>query len=147
MKNLLLTTTILIAFGFSGAAFAANTAAKNSENNAYVEQAITKLPAKDAAQFRDTMKQAHEKNMAIYDQVHSIHDDMEAILVAESFDKDAFRAKSKQLQDVYDTMRANMDDAFVSAVAKLSQDERKTIATAMAYPHTKHASKDMSKTQ
>jgi uncharacterized membrane protein len=146
MKNLLLTTTMLIALSFSGAAFAGSNG-KDTENNTYVEQAIAKLPAADAAKFRDAMKQAHEKNMAIYDQIHSLHDDMEAILVAEPFDKDAFRSKSKDLQQVYETMGNNMDDAFASAVAQLSQDERKTIAAAMAYPHKKHIHTNANKAQ
>jgi len=146
MKNLLSTTAILIVLSFSGAAFA-HADGKGKDNNAYIEQAIAKLPADDAAQFRDTMKQAHEKNMAIHDQIHDLHDDMEDIMAAEPFDENAFRAKSKQLREVYETMRENTDDAFASAVAHLSQDERKTVAAAMAYPHKKHAHKDANKTQ
>jgi len=146
MKNLLSTTALLIVLSFSGAAFA-HTDEKGKENNAYIEQAIAKLPADDAAQFRDTMKQAHEKNMAIYDQIHELHDDLDDIVAAKTFDEDAFRAKSAKLREVYETMRENTDDAFASAVAHLSQDERKTVAAAMAYPHKKHAHKDANKAQ
>jgi len=146
MKNLLSTTAIILALSFSNVAFA-NTDGKDKKDNSYVEQAIAKLPADDAAQFRDTMKEAHEKNMAIADQIHSLHDDMEDIMAAEPFDQDAFRAKSKQLRDVYETMRANTDEAFTTAVSQLSQDERKKLAAAMAYPHKKHAHTDANKAQ
>jgi uncharacterized membrane protein len=146
MKNILSTTAILIALSLSGAAVA-HTDQKDKENNAYIEQAIAKLPADDAAQFRDTMKPAHEKNIAIYNKIHDLHDDMDDIMVAEPFDKDAFLAKSKQLREVYETMRKNTDDAFATALTQLSQDERKTLATAMAYPHKKHPHKDTNKAQ
>jgi len=141
MKNLYSTTALLLALSIASAPFTyANAHEKDGHNGvpSYLEGAIAKLPKKDAAQFRNTMQQAHKKNMAIANQIHMLHDELDAILIAEPFDKEAFRAKSKELRQVYETMRANMDDAFAAAAAQLSQEERKELVAAMAYPHTKH---------
>ena len=93
------------------------------------------------------MKQAHEKNMDIADQIHSLHDEIDEIVMAEPFDEAAFKAKSAKLREVYETMRANTDEAFASAIAQLSQDERKILANAMAYPHKKHKSENKDKSE
>jgi len=138
MKNLLTTTALLIVFSFSGATYSFAHEQGKDDVPSYMEHAIAKLPKKDAAQFRETMKEAHDKNMAIADQIHALHDDIDDIIAAEPFDKEAFLAKSAKLRGVYETMRANTDDAFASAIAQLPQDERKSIASAVAYPHTKH---------
>jgi len=145
MKNLLSTTALLVVLSFSGAAIAHADGQVKDGVPSYMDEAITKLPEKDATQFRDTMKQAHEKNMAISSQVHALHDDIDGIMVAKTFDKEAFLAKSEKLREVYQEMRTNTDEAFASAAAQLSQKERKTLATAMAYPHDKR--KEAAKSQ
>jgi uncharacterized membrane protein len=141
MKNLFSTTAFLLVLSFSSAALAnADGQGKMGKDGtpSYLEQTIANLPEQDAVQFRDTMKQAHEKNMAIADKVHELHDDLDEIMAADTFDKKAFLAKSDKLREVYEQMRANTDEAFASASAQLSQEERKTLAAAMAYPHKKH---------
>jgi len=139
MKNLYSVAALLVVLGFSGTALAHTDEQGKNGVPPYLEKALAKLPEQDAAQFRDTMKQAHKDNMAIADQIHALHDDMDDIIIAEPFDKDAFRAKSAKLREVYEKMRANTDEAFLSATAQLTQEERKTLVTALAYPH-KHKS-------
>lgn len=141
MKTLYPFTALLVALSFAGATSAIADTGKEGKHGgpfSYLDQTIAKLPTQDAAQFRATLKQAHEKNQALIEQVHALHDNIDTIVAAPTFDEQAFRAKSKELRDVYETMRANMDDAFATATSHLSQDERKTLATAMAYPHEKH---------
>jgi uncharacterized membrane protein len=138
MKNLLSTTALLlVVLSFSGVALALTDGQGKGGVTSYMEEAIAKLPEKDASQFRDALKQAHEKNMAIANQIHALHDDIDDIMAAKTFDKEAFLAKSGKLREVYEEMRANTDEAFASAAAQLSQKERKTLAAAMAYPHDK----------
>ena len=136
MKNLYSVATLLVVLSFSGAAFAnANTKA---EGPSYLEKTINKLPKSDGDKFRETMKEAHERNVALAQQIHSLHDDLDNIMAAKTFHEDAFRSKSAKLREVYENMRANTDDAFASASAELTPEERQTLAKAMAYPHTKH---------
>lgn len=139
MKKLYSTTALILILSLSGAMAAhAHGQGKDSQPS-YLDQTIAKLPADDAAHFRDTMKQAHEKNMAIADRIHELHDELDDIMAAEPFDKDAFLDKSAKLRAVYEKMRTNTDEAFADASAQLSQQEREQVAAAMAYPHKKHA--------
>jgi uncharacterized membrane protein len=139
MKNLYSLAAIIIVLGFSAPAFAHSTSSGDMVNGvpSYLDTALKKLPKQDADQFRATMKKAHEDNMAIADQVHSLHDELDTILSADTFDKEAFRTKSAQLRDVYAKMRTNSDDAFANAAAALPKDERQALVAALAYPHDK----------
>jgi len=139
MKKLTSITALLFILSLSTAAFAqTDKDSKKDEMQSYMEEALSKLPEADAQKFRDTMKEAHEKNMAIADRIHGLHDDLDDILSADSFDKSAFLATSKKLREVYHEMRENTDNAFADAAAKLTTQERKTLVAAMAYPHAKH---------
>lgn len=138
---------LLVLLSLSSGAFANADMPAKEGVPPYLEKALAKLPVDDADQFRDTMQQAHEKNRVLTEQIHSMHDVLDAILLAEPFDIEAFRATSAKLRDVYEKMRANMDDAFASAIAELTQKERKTILTAIAYHKIYHKDKAQSKTQ
>jgi len=141
MKTLLTTTALLLTLSFPSIVLA------NSEwygkegqdmSPSYMEGAICKLPKDDAAQFRDTMKEARENNKDLQMQVEKLHGDLHAILTAPTFDKDAFLAKRKDLQQLHDQMETNMTVAFASAVDGLSQEERITLTRALHHEHSKH---------
>ena len=145
MKTLLSTTALLLTLSFSGTALA------NSEwygkegqdmSPSYMEKAICKLPKEDAAQFRDTMKEARENNKDLQEQIGKLHGDLHDILTAETFDKAAFLAKRKDLQQLHDKMETNMTEAFASAVGDLTQDERVTLTRSMDRSRAKHHGHD-----
>lgn len=106
----------------------------------FMEEALSQLPEKDAEKFRDTMRQAHEKNRAIHEQMRQLHEELHRIMTAEKFDKSAFIAKNNELKQMQDMMFSNMTEAFAAALSGLSQGERKTLADAMrtAMPHGPH---------
>jgi uncharacterized membrane protein len=141
MKILLSTTALLLTLGFSSAALA-NSDWYGKEGQdvtpSYMERAICKLPKTDAAQFRDTMKEAREANKPLQEQVEKLHGDLHAILTADIFNKDTFIAKRNDIQQLHDKMEANMTEAFASAVANLNQEERVTLARALSHEHAKH---------
>ena len=102
------------------------------------QDAICKLPKNDAAQFRDTMKEAREDNKPLEERISKLHGDLHAILTADSFDKGAFLAKRKEVQQLHDQMETNMTEAFASAVDGLTQEERVTLTRALHHDHDKH---------
>ena len=65
------------------------------------------------------------------DQMKKLRDELNAIMIAPTFDKASYIAKSSELQATKDKMHANMREAFANAVAALSQDERAQLADAM----------------
>jgi len=138
MKKLLSVTTILCAISFPMAA-SANTAA--NVPSSYVEQAISRLPADKAEEFRDRMQQAHEDNQDLYNQAHQLREDLHTILTADNFDKDAFIAKSEELRQVHNKIGANLDGAFAEGVADLTPDDRMKLARAMEHEKKAHKAK------
>ncbi len=130
MKALLSITALLFALTFSVAA-----TANSRESHSYMEKAISRLPHDKAEAFHAVMRQAHEQNKDLYDQMHGLHQDLHNILTADTFDRDAFVAKSNEIRELHDKAAANLDAAFASAVAQLSQKERKTVALAMTKEH------------
>jgi len=141
MKKLLSTTAIILTLSFSSTALAnSDWYGKEGQdaNPSCMENALGKLPKDDAAQFRTTMKAARENNKALEEQIGNLHGDLHAILTAPTFDKDAFLAKRKDIQQLHNQMETNMTVAFASAVDGLSQEERVTLTRALHHEHAKH---------
>jgi uncharacterized membrane protein len=137
MRNILSTTALILAMTSAANAYAHDDS-KGKGNHAFMEETLSKLPEQDATQFRNTMKQAYEKDQAQRDQAHKLHEEISGILTADKFDKSAYVAKSKQLEKLHDKMHADMTEAFATAVAQLPQDERATLAAGMHHKHHHH---------
>jgi len=135
MKHLLSTTALVLTLAFSGMAYAHDGHDGHDGPPPPFEAGLSKLPQKDADAFRATMKASHEKDKALFEQMHKLHDELHDIMTAETFDKGAFIAKSKELNVLHDKMHAHMTEAFATALSQLSQDERKTMADAMKHGH------------
>lgn len=138
MKYLLSTTALALTLAFSGMAYAEPGPGHDGPPPPPFEEALKKLPDKDAAAFRDTMKASHEKDKATFEQMHKLHGELKAIITADTFDKNAFIAKNKQLDALHDKLHVNMTEALANAISKLPPDERKTFAEAMHHEHGPH---------
>lgn len=151
MKALLSTTAMITLLTVSSVAFAdSDSHGKDGKGeHPFMEEALSKLPEKDAATFRDTMKQSHEKDKDLFEKSHKMHEELHALLAADTFDKAAYVAKSKELAKIHATMHDHMTEAFATAVSKLPPDERKILADnihemhkGMHHGHHHHDGKD-----
>ena len=124
---------------FAGTAFAhySEWYGKEGQETAptYMNDALSQLPKQKAADFRDTMSAAQENNKDLQEQLYRLHDSLHAILVAPTFDRDAFLNKRAEIQRVHDQMETNRTEAFASAVSDLSQQERMTLTRALHHGH------------
>ena len=146
MKKLLSATLLVSAMAFSSAALAHSEwygKEGQDEKPSYMEHALSRLPADKAADFRDTMKGAHEDNRILQERLHRLHGDLHAILTAPTFDENAFLAKRAEIQQVHDKMENNRTEAFTVAVSELSQDERVTLTRALDHAHHGHPTTQM----
>ena len=84
------------------------------------------------------MKDVRENNKELQVQIEGLHGDIHAILTATTFDKDAFLAKRRSLQQVHDQMETNMTVAFTSAVDGLTQEELVTLTRSLHHGRSKH---------
>jgi uncharacterized membrane protein len=152
LTKLLSTTAILMSLALPGAAFADHTEDHAKGGEAYhehMQEVLSQLPAEKATLFKDTMKATREKNKPLRDQLHKLYSDRDAILTADKFDKDAFNAKNAELDKIYDQMRANTNQSFVSVAAQFTADERKVLAKIHKEPmkHDGEESRDQSKSK
>ena len=149
MKKLLSATLLVSAMAFSSAALAhSDWYGKEGQDDSpsYMNHALAKLPAKKASEFRDTMKEARDDNKELQAQVYKLHGELHALLTAPTFDKDAYLAKRTEIEQLHDKMEENRTEAFASAVAELSLNERITLTRALHSEqdtHHKHPAKQM----
>ena len=144
--------SLLASTALAPAAFAADTAtspaaatasapATKSEAPAKTSKAVEKqkdqvtqessgLSAEKAKEYNDAMQAAIDSNNELRAQIRKAHEEADAILVAEKFDKKAFLAKAAELNKLYDTTRGKMDETFASTMEKFSQEDRKILLKA-----------------
>ena len=141
MKKLLTTTALMLSLAFSGMAYAHDDS-HGKDGHDGRPPFMDVLPKDKAAQFHDIMKQAHDKNMELVDQMHKLREERRAILTAPEFDKDAYLTKSEELtkfrESMHKEMKANMKEAFATALGNLSQKERQAVAASMEKMHHGH---------
>ncbi|MFO1242651.1 MAG: periplasmic heavy metal sensor [Rickettsiales bacterium] len=130
MKKFLITTA-MTAFMFGGAALAEIPADKTYHTPPQVEAVLAKLPKEKADLFRTTMEGLKSDREASRAESKKLHDELEAILTAPTFDKAAFLAKSKEIAAHRDAKRAKFEEAIASIAGQYTQEERKMLVDAM----------------
>jgi len=132
INKLIFTTSLLTSLTLSGLAYAqmspipdASSGKESPKQKS--EQTPAQLSPEKAKQYNDTMQLAADSNKELRAQIHKAHEEADAIMSAEKFDKKAFLAKAAELDQLYGKMRATMNDAFVSVAEKFSQEDRKTL--------------------
>ncbi len=151
-KSPLFTTTVaILAVACSGAALAhSDWYNKDDRDSYFIDHALAKLPAKDAAGFRETMQDASDDNKDLQTQLYTLYSDLNTIVMAPDFDKSAFLGKRADIQKIYDKMEDNRAEAFASALAQLTPPERVTLMKTLHdekvekhVSHTAHSSHPM----
>lgn len=130
LHTLLSTAALATALTISGAALANDTGAAGAGKAPHhrFEEALSKLPAAKQKLVKDAMDKAKAENKELWMQGKKLRDEQKAILTAEKFDKAAYLAKSKELNDLRDKMSANRTEAFASVAGQLTPEERLSLA-------------------
>ena len=88
----------------------------------------SKLPEQKRTLLKNAMMDAHKQNEPLHEESKKLHKELDALLTAPSFDKDAYLAKEAQLSDIHTKIKTNMQNAFVSVAGQFTPEERKTLA-------------------
>ncbi len=135
MKKLFTTTALVLSLAFSGTGWANDATSHEKSHHdgspRYMKEALSKLPKDKAALFEDSIKKAREQNKTLQDQAKTLREELRALLTAPKFDKDAYIAKSAEIQQLQAKAHANKAAAFAGAATQLTQDERKTLSDAI----------------
>lgn len=89
---------------------------------------FTGLSSDDQKILHNAMMAAHKQNKPLEEKIRILHEDLHALLIAPAFDKEMYLAKKRKLYALEAKAKANMENAFASAVAQFSPQERKTLA-------------------
>ncbi len=144
MKKLLISTLLSATILASGTAFADDM--KRAPMPKHMQEAISTLPQDKQELVKKSMQEGREANKASFEQMRALRKEINEILTAEKFDKDAFLSKSKALEALQDKMAANRMERIADLASQLTQEERKAVFPAMMKRHMymkKH--KDMGK--
>lgn len=136
MKRLLSTTALVLSLSLSGMAYAND--APDGGRHGFMQGALSKLPQDKADAFRNTLKQAREKNTETHDQMKKLHDQLYTIMTAPTFDKKAYIAKNGEIQALQEKMQKSRNAAFANALSSLTQEERTSVADSLKAMHQKH---------
>ena len=138
MKRLLSTTALILSLSLSGMAYAYNGADGKEGHHGFMQGALSKLPQDKAEAFRNTLKQAREKNTATHEQMKKLHDQLYTIMAAPTFDKKAYLAKNAEIQGLKEKMQKTRSAAFAMALGNLTQEERTSVADSFRDMQQKH---------
>jgi uncharacterized membrane protein len=141
MKKLLASAALVVclfAAAVSNSWAAEEEKSSRKSSSQFMEKALSQLPEKKANVFRDTMKQAYEKNESLNAQVKAQKEELRGLLAAQNFDKAAYIAKAKSIENLKMQMYGARSEAFANAAANLSQEERKILADSMSRKRKKN---------
>lgn len=142
MKKLFATSAIILALA-TGTAEAKGMGCWHGGMHKRMEEALSQLPKEKADMVRDTMDKSHGTNKAKWEQLRALRKEKRALVVAPTFDKEAYLAKVKQIQDLMMDSHTSGSAAFADALAQLNQEERQTLMDALSPKH-KNKDKDAS---
>ena len=105
---------------------------------------LAQLPAEKETLFHRTMREAREKGSEIREQMKIVRQEIEEIIVAEPFEEDLFREKTRDMHNLQKRMHSITEDAVATLATQFTADERKVLIKllpdGMGY-HGRHATK------
>lgn len=106
-------------------------------HHARFEETLSKLPEDKAQLVRDSMTQARKENKANWERKKALRGEIDALLVAPTFDKDAYLAKVKEQAALKEQMHLSFATKMADVASKLTAEERKILADGMPKRHGK----------
>ncbi len=134
MKKLLAATAILLAIASNGYA-ADNAQGKLEGYRAHKKEQLAKLPAEKRTLVEKALEEGREARKASREDFKKLHEEVRTILTAPTFDKSAYLAKTKQLQELMEKNHTAMTERFAEIATKLNQEERKILADILPGKH------------
>ena len=123
MKKLLATTAMVILMTGSLAM------ADSGMGKHRFEEQLSKFSPATQELIKSSWKDGKEERKASFEQIKSLHKELDAIIAAETFDKAAFAAKHQQINALKDKMDASRTERMAELFAQLSQKDRETFVS------------------
>jgi len=129
----LLLATILASTMLSPLTYAQQSAAAAPKPAATAQQPLAAvLPADELALFKKAAGQIRRNNAPLRAQVRKLRQELSAIVTADKFDKNAFIAKTGEIQKISAQMYNNWVSGTAAFLAKLTPAERQALQASKA---------------
>ncbi len=93
----------------------------------HADKTLASLPQPKCLILQKTFEQARAQNAPLREESHRLSEQLDTLLLAPQFDRKTYLDKSAKLGTLRAKMKATEDDAFTSAAAQFSQEERKIL--------------------
>jgi len=93
----------------------------------HMDKLWSKLPEAKRTLLQESMTKAHASNQSLYEERRKLHDQLDNLLLADTFDKKTYLDKSAKSGVIAAKIKAGEEDAFASIAAKLTPEERKIL--------------------
>lgn len=133
MRKLLITSALALAL-VTGTADMAASKDFRGEWKAHFEEQLTKLPEDKRALVKESFEEGREAHKASREQMKALHEEVKAILLAPTFDKEAYLAKNKEITALRSSLHNQRAERLAELASKLTPEERK-ILVEMRGPH------------
>lgn len=120
---------VLLSSGFAQAADMAPAAATGPMVGMMAQQKA--LPEDKAKMLQDAIAKVHEANKPLFEKVGALHKELNEILTAESFDKDAYIAKQAEIHEAMGKIGQARAEALADVAAKFTPEERAVLSHPM----------------
>lgn len=147
-KRLLLVSTLIAAMAASGAGFAKdsgdNGQAMHADGNHWCHQdsgvhALLNLLPDDKRQLlHKTVDKIRKENASLHEQSHKLEGELEALMKAPDFNKEAFLKTQKELDDIHIKMKENAEKEFAGIASEFNAEERKILVELYKLRHAHH---------
>lgn len=97
----------------------------------FEEVANSNLTPEKKALIQNKMREFQAQNKERFGDIRAKRDEIKQILTAETFDVNAFKTKSKELDDLFTRSKKIMIDDIAEMAQTMSQEERKALAGLM----------------
>ncbi|MGB9152163.1 MAG: periplasmic heavy metal sensor [Alphaproteobacteria bacterium] len=132
LAALLLSAALISAPTLSGNAYAHDDSDK-SAHKMYCEHEFLSKAHREL--LHSTMKQVHEDNKAVFEEMHKLFKEKQDILAAKTFDKDAFLSVAAKIEEKRDQLEKARVEAFASIADKFTPAEREHLGRMFGHHH------------
>ncbi len=90
----------------------------------HAKELLAQLPEDKRVLLHNAMITAHKQNEPLHEKEEKLHKELDALLIAPTFDKNTYLEKSSKINELQARIRANRENAFVSVASQYTAEER-----------------------
>jgi uncharacterized membrane protein len=104
--------------------------------------ALASIDVNTANRIRQTLKGGKKEQKVVMEELKTLYNERSSLLVAETFDADAYRDTTMKINKVKNALRIKKEQQFIALAETLSQSEREALSKFMHQKRNWHGKKE-----